>query len=55
MEKTTEKKYIRKTFVVDKDTISKLQKIANENDRSLNWIVKNALSEYADKNSIDET
>lgn len=55
MKKMTEKNYIRKTFVVDKDTISKLQKIANENDRSLNWIVKNALSEYADKNSIDKT
>ena len=32
MEKTTKKNYIRKTFVLDKETISKLQKIADEKD-----------------------
>lgn len=55
MEKTTKKNYIRKTFVLDKETIIKLQKIADEKDRSLNWIVKNVLSEYANKNLIDKS
>lgn len=47
MEKIDNKKYTRKTFVLDKEIVEKLQKIANDEKRSLNWIVKNALLEYS--------
>ena len=48
-----EKNYIRKTFVVDKQVIEKLQMIADKEKRSLNWVVKNILLDFC-KNGIDK-
>jgi predicted transcriptional regulator len=49
MEKIDNKKYTRKTFLLDKGVVEKLQKLATKENRSLNWVVKTALLEYSKK------
>lgn len=41
------KDYIRKTFVLDKSVIRILENYAKDQQRSLNWVVKTILLEYA--------
>lgn len=41
------KNYIRKTFVLDKTVVEILEKCAKEQKRSLNWVVKTILLDYA--------
>lgn len=44
--KKTSKKYISRSFVIDSDVLIKLNKMAVEQDRSLNWLVRQILKEY---------
>ena len=43
------KNYERKTFVLSSETVSKLKKLAEKENRKLNWIVNEILKEYCKK------
>lgn len=49
MEKN-KKNYVRKTFVLDKEVVRKLEIMAKKQDRKLNWLVKTILANWCDKN-----
>lgn len=42
------KGYRHRSFVMDCDLLAKLQKIADGQERSLNWLVVRILKEYCD-------
>lgn len=41
------KSYVTKSFVVDTDVLIKLKKVAVEQDRTLNWLVRQILKDYS--------
>lgn len=49
--KNNDKTYVRKTFVINRCVVAKLQEVADSQDRKLNWLVGKILKEWCDKNA----
>lgn len=47
--KDDNKDYVRKTFVINKGIVAKLQEVADSQDRKLNWLVGKILKEWCEK------
>lgn len=45
------KNYVRKTFVINRGVVAKLQEVADSQDRKLNWLVGKILKEWCEKNA----